>query len=254
MTQISRTTRTKQIPIKISVPLSLFFFILVLLSVFHGFLSLSVSKSFAFVTGERLRIPGTGDAVLIKRTAIELFDRITGNIGSVFMIDLDAHIFTVVANHNIDCLGPGTVAFLLNLESVFATQVVTIFSNSKPGILNLLLFAGTHGKTFIGIRFWENFVDSVGNTVCDDIYSGEYKSCDKDSREKTENWHKNSPALPAAALFADLFCLIGQSAVMHAADTVEVIGVDFNFFILKDMLPPDTFGIGTINVMFTCER
>ena len=72
--------------------------------------------------------------------------------------------------------------------------------------------------------------------------------------EKKFDGHKNSPALPAAALFADLFCLIGQSAVMHAADTVEVIGVDFNFFILKDMLPPDTFGLGTINVMFTCER
>ena len=163
MTQISRTTRTKQIPIKISVPLSLFFFILVLLSVFHGFLSLSVSKSFAFVTGERLRIPGTGDAVLIKRTAIELFDRITGNIGSVFMIDLDAHIFTVVANHNIDCLGPGTVAFLLNLESVFAMQVVTIFSNGKPGILDLLLFAGTHGKTFVGVGFRKNFKNGFGN-------------------------------------------------------------------------------------------
>ena len=72
--------------------------------------------------------------------------------------------------------------------------------------------------------------------------------------EKKFDGHKDSPALPAATLFADLFCLIGQSAVMHAADTVKVIGVDFYLFILKDMLPPDTFGIGTINVMFTCEH
>lgn len=136
-----------------------------LLSIFHGFLSLSVSEGFAFVAGERLRFPGTGDAVLIKRTAIELFDGITGNIGSVFMIDLDAHIFTVVANHNIDCLGPGTVAFLLDLESVFATQVVAIFSNGKPGILNLLLFAGTHGKTFVGVGFRKNFKGDFGNTI-----------------------------------------------------------------------------------------
>lgn len=120
LTQISRTIRTKQIPIKISVPLSLFFFILVLLSVFHGFLSLSVSESFSFVAGERLRFPGAGDAVLIKRTAVKLFDGIAGNIGSVFIVDLDAHIFTVVADHNINGLRPGTVAFLLNLESIFA--------------------------------------------------------------------------------------------------------------------------------------
>lgn len=163
LTQISRTTRTKQIPIKISIPLSLFFFILVLLSVFHGFLSLSVSKSFALVAGERLRFPGARDAVLVKRTTIELFDGIAGNIGSVFMIDLDAHIFTVVTDHNIDCFRPGTVAFLLDLESVFATQVVTIFSNGKPGILDLLLFAGTHGKTFVGVGFRKNFKNGFGN-------------------------------------------------------------------------------------------
>lgn len=165
LTQISRTTRTKQIPIKISVPLSLFFFILVLLSIFHGFLSLSVSEGFAFVAGERLRFPGTGDAVLFKRTTIELFDRITGNIGSVFMIDLDAHIFTVMANHNIDCFRPGTVAFLLDLESVFATQVVAIFSDGEPGILDLLLFAGTHGKIFVGVGFRKNFKGDFGNTI-----------------------------------------------------------------------------------------
>ena len=75
-----------------------------------------------------------------------------------------------------------------------------------------------------------------------------------EEEEKKFDGHKDSPALPAAALFADLFCLIGQSAVMHAADTVEIVGVDFYLFILKDMLPPDTFGIGTINVMFTCEH
>ena len=122
-----------------------------LLSIFHGFLSLSVSEGFALVAGERLRFPGAGDVILFKRTAIELLDRITGNIGSVFMINLDAHIFTVVADHNIDCLGPGTVAFLLDLESVFATQVVAIFSNGKPGILDLLLFAGTHmGRPSLG--------------------------------------------------------------------------------------------------------
>ena len=142
---------------------------------------------------------------------------------------------------------------MLNLKTIFTAQVVTIFSNTKPGILNLLLFAGTHGKTFVGVRFRKNFKGNFGNTICDDIYSGEYKSCDNNSREKTKNWHKNSPALPAAALFADLFCLIGQSAVMHAADTVKIVGVDFYLFILKDMLPPDTFGIGTINVMFHCE-
>ena len=72
--------------------------------------------------------------------------------------------------------------------------------------------------------------------------------------EKKFDGHKDSPALPAAALFADLFCLIGQSAVMHAADTVKIVGVDLNFFILEDMLPPDTFGIGTINVMFPCKH
>lgn len=72
--------------------------------------------------------------------------------------------------------------------------------------------------------------------------------------EKKFDGHKNSPALPAAALFADLFCLIGQSAIMHAADTVEIVGIDLNFFILEDMLPPDTFGIGTINVMFPCKH
>ena len=75
-----------------------------LLSIFHGFLGLSVSEGFALVTGKRLRFPGTGNVVLFKRTTVELLDRIAGNIGSVFMIDLDAHIFTVVANHNIDCL------------------------------------------------------------------------------------------------------------------------------------------------------
>nr|DAG67670.1 MAG TPA: hypothetical protein [Caudoviricetes sp.] len=72
--------------------------------------------------------------------------------------------------------------------------------------------------------------------------------------EKKFDGHKNSPALPAAALFADLFCLIGQSAVMHAADTVEVIGVDLYFFILKDMLPPDAMAVSVINIVFlhTC--
>lgn len=135
------------------------------LSIFHGFLSLSVSEGFAFVAGERLRFPGTGDAVLFKRMAVELLNRIAGNIGGVFMIDLDAHIFTVVANHNIDCLGPGTVAFLLDLESVFATQVVAIFSDGEPGILDLLLFAGTHGKTFVGVGFRKNFKGDFGNTI-----------------------------------------------------------------------------------------
>lgn len=53
---------------------SLFFFILVLLSVFHDFLSLSVSESFAFVTGEGLGFPGAKGVVLIKRTAVELFN------------------------------------------------------------------------------------------------------------------------------------------------------------------------------------
>lgn len=150
-------------PIKISVPVLLFFFILVLLSIFHGFLSLSVSKSFALVAGERLRFPGTGDAVLIKRTTIELFDGITGNIGSVFMIDLDAHIFTVVTDHDVKGFRFRAVALITDLESIFATQVVAIFSNGKPGILDLLLFAGTHGKTFVGVRIGKNFKNDFGN-------------------------------------------------------------------------------------------
>ena len=113
-----------------------------------------------------------------------------------------------------------------------------------------MLLAGAHRKTFIGVRFRENFKGDFCNTICDDIYSGENKSRDKDSGKKTENWHKNSPALPAAALFADLFCLIGQSAVMHAADTVEVVRVDLYFFILKNVLPPKTLTVSTIKMMF----
>ena len=150
-------------PIKIKVPVLLFFFILVLLSVFHDFLSLSVGEGFAFVTGERLRFPGTGDAVLFKRTTVELLDRIAGNIGSVFMIDLDAHIFTVVTDHDVKGFRFRAVALITDLESIFTAQVVTIFSNGKPGILDLLLFAGTHGKTFVGVGFRKNFKNGFGN-------------------------------------------------------------------------------------------
>ena len=71
-----------------------------------------------------------------------------------------------------------------------------------------------------------------------------------EEEEKKFDGHKDSPALPAAALFADLFCLIGQSAVMHAADTVEVIGVDLYFFILENVLPPDTMTVSVINIVF----
>lgn len=134
-----------------------------LLSIFHGFLSLSVSKSFALVAGKRLRFPGTGDVILFKRTAIELFDRITRNIGSVFMIDLDAHIFTVVTDHDVKGFCFRAVAFITDLESIFTAQVVTIFSNGKPGILDFLLFAGTHGKTFVGVGFRKNFKNGFGN-------------------------------------------------------------------------------------------
>ena len=63
----------------------------------------------------------------------------------------------------------------------------------------------------------------------------------------------DSPALPAAALFADLFCLIAQSTLMNAADTIKVVGIDLNFFILKDMLPPDTMAVSIINVVFLHE-
>nr|DAV91098.1 MAG TPA: hypothetical protein [Caudoviricetes sp.] len=72
--------------------------------------------------------------------------------------------------------------------------------------------------------------------------------------EKKFDWHNDSPALPAAALFADLFCLIGQSAIMHAADTVKIVGVDFYLFILEDMLPPKTLTVSTIKMMFLHEH
>ena len=134
---------TKQMPIKIKVPVLLFFFIFVLLSFFHGFLSLSVSEGFAFMAGKRFGFPGAGDVVLFKRTTIELFDRIARNIGGVSVVDLNTHILAVMTDHNVNGFGPGTVALLLNLKSIFTAQVVAVFSNSKPGILNLLLFAGT---------------------------------------------------------------------------------------------------------------
>ena len=37
---------------------------------------------------------------------------------------------------------------------------------------------------------------------------------------------------------------------MHAADTVEVIGVDLYFFILENVLPPDTMTVSVINIVF----
>ena len=88
-------------PIKIIVPLPLFFFIFVLLSFFHGFLSLSVSKGFAFVTGERLRFPGAKGMVLIERTAVELFNIITGDGSGVSVVDLNTHVLAIMTNHDI---------------------------------------------------------------------------------------------------------------------------------------------------------
>lgn len=72
--------------------------------------------------------------------------------------------------------------------------------------------------------------------------------------EKKFDGHKDSPALPAAALFANLFCLIGQSAIMHAADTVKIVGVDFYLFILENVFPPKTLTISTIKMMFLHEH
>ena len=40
---------------------------------------------------------------------------------------------------------------------------------------------------------------------------------------------------------------------MDAADTIKVVGIDLNFFILKDMLPPDTMAVSIINVVFLHE-
>lgn len=78
---------------------SLFFFILVLLSVFHGFLSLSVGEGFAFVTGEGLGFPGAKGVVLIKRTAVELFNIIAGDGSSISVVDLNTHVLTVMTDH-----------------------------------------------------------------------------------------------------------------------------------------------------------
>jgi hypothetical protein len=71
--------------------------------------------------------------------------------------------------------------------------------------------------------------------------------------EKKFDGHKDSPALPAAALFANLFRLIAQSTLMDAADTVEIVGVDFYLFILENVLPPDTMAVSIINVMLLHE-
>ena len=88
-----------------------------------------------------------------------------GNRTTMLDITNAEDVKAMVANHNIDCFRPGTVAFLLDLESVFATQVVAIFSDGEPGILDLLLFAGTHGKTFVGVGFRKNFKGDFGNTI-----------------------------------------------------------------------------------------
>lgn len=72
-----------------------------LLSAFHGFLSLSVSKSFALVAGKRLRFPGAKGVVLIERTAVELFNIITGDGSGVSVVDLNTHVLAIMTNHDI---------------------------------------------------------------------------------------------------------------------------------------------------------
>lgn len=116
-------------------------------------------------------------------------------------------------------------------------------------IIGVLFLGGLGGKFHVppGALF------EVGKDTLEVIIGDEMRE-EHEEKEKKFDRHNHSPALPAAALFADLFCLIGQSAIMHAADTVEIVGIDLNFFILEDMLPPDTFGIGTINVMFPCKH
>ena len=109
---------------------SLFFFILVLLSVFHDFLSLSVSESFALVAGEGLRYPGAKGVVLIKRTAVELFNIIAGDGSSISVVDLNTHVLTVMTDHNIIGFSIRAVILLLNLKSIFTAQVVAVMSNA----------------------------------------------------------------------------------------------------------------------------
>ena len=89
----------------------------------------------------------------------------------------------------------------------------------------------------------------IGEDTLKIVIGNEVGENHKEEEEKFDG-HKNSPALPAAALFADLFCLIGQSAVMHTADTVKIIGVDLYFFILENVLPPDTMAVSVINIVF----
>lgn len=115
-------------------------------------------------------------------------------------------------------------------------------------IIGVLFLGGLGGKFHVppGALF------EIGKDTLEVIIGDEMRE-EHEEKEKKFDGHKNSPALPATALFADLFCLIGQSAVMHAADTVEIIGIDFYLFILKNMLPPDTFGIGAIDMAVTCD-
>ena len=115
-------------------------------------------------------------------------------------------------------------------------------------IIGVLFLGGLGGKFHVppGALF-EVSKDTLKVIIGDEMRE-EHKE-----KEKKFDGHKNSPALPATALFADLLCFIGQSAVMHATDTVEIIGIDFYLFILKNMLPPDTFGIGAIDMAVTCD-
>ena len=104
-----------------------------LLSIFHGFLSLSVSEGFAFVAGGRLRFPGTGNVVLFKRTTVELLDRIAGNIGSVF-----SHILSYTS---------------AACDARMAGAMIPVMSNSGSGnqgisaTLPVVVFAEENGKT-----------------------------------------------------------------------------------------------------------
>ena len=115
-------------------------------------------------------------------------------------------------------------------------------------IIGVLFLGGLGGKFHVP----PGALLEVGKDALKVIISDEMRE-EHEEKEKEFDGHNHSPALPATALFADLLCLIGQSAVMHAADTVEIVGVDLNFFILKDMLPPDTFGIGTIDMTISCD-
>jgi hypothetical protein len=92
----------------------------------------------------------------------------------------------------------------------------------------------------------------IGEDALEIVIGNEVGEKHKEEEKKFDG-HKDSPALPAAALFADLFCLIAQSTLMDAADTIKVVGIDLNFFILKDMLPPDTMAVSIINVVLLHE-